>query len=714
MVRQFSSLKVGPSIGSSAVFLFFASVCVATEPGRVMPPGQRPPDHRLTDKPRNLDGYFPFIPPSELTAWEKRRVELKTQLQVALGLWPMPPRGPLQSVIHGAIDRDGYTVEKVYFASLPGHYVTGNLYRPKTQGDGRHAAVLCPHGHWANGRMFDAGDKAAQREMASGAETWTDNARYILQAKCAQLARMGCVVFQFDMLGYADSTAIPHREGFTDIEAVLRLQSQMGLQTWNCIRALDFVASLPDVDASRIGVTGGSGGGTQSFILTALDDRIAASFPAVMVSTAMQGGCICENAPYLRVGAGNVEIAAMCAPRPLGMTGANDWTRDIESKGLPELKALYRLYGADDRVMAWCFPQFGHNYNQVAREVMANWFNRSLTLNLPMPIRERAFVPIPPKDLSVFDASHPRPKDEAGAEGVKRTMSEQSERQMADLGPSDPAKLAEFRRVVGAALRVMLNDRLPAADQVAFQKAEPIDSRPEFTVQRMLMGRTNTKEAVPALWIGKPAANGDVVVWVHPAGKSSVFQSGDRLVPEAQSLVDAGLRILALDVIGTGESSWDFPKVDPRYAGYTFGYNSPLVAERVHDILTAIVAARQASNGPVSVVGWDAAGPWVVLANAVAGDAVGRCAADVNGFRFEAIRSMDDPMMLPGAVKYGGLGAVAALAAPRDLLLYNHRGTGTGRVVRMAYETAQATDRLRRERDRLPAMDVAEWLRKTR
>lgn len=681
------------------VVLALAGSVVADEPGRVMPQGQRPPDHRLTDKPRNLDGYFPFSPPGDLPTWEKRRAELKTQLQVALGLWPMPPRQPLQPVIHGAIDRDGYTIEKVYFASLPGHYVTGNLYRPKTVGG--HPAILCPHGHWANGRMFDAGEKAARTEIAIGGETWPENARYILQAKCAQLARMGCVVFHFDMLGYADSTAIPHREGFMDVDSVLRLQSQMGLQTWNCIRALDFVAALPDVDASRIGVTGGSGGGTQSFILTALDDRIAASFPAVMVSTAMQGGCTCENAPYLRVGTGNVEIAAMCAPRPLGMTGANDWTKEIEKKGLPELKALYRLYGADDRVTAWSFPQFGHNYNQVSREMMDNFFNVHFKLRLPLPVRERPFVPVPPKDLSVFDSAHPRPSDEVGADGVKAALTQQSDQSMADLTTE------ERRRIVGGALRAMIQDTVPKNEQVQVQDLGPVAGA---DIQKLLLSRLGAKEAVPALMIGSSKKDGDTVVWVHPAGKASLFQPNGKLVPEAQAVIDRNARILAVDVLGCGELAGDRPKVDPRYAGYTFGYNPPLVAERVHDILTAIVYAQASLPGRVQLVGWESAGPWALLAKALAGDRVQRCAADLNGFRFEAIQSMDDPMMLPGAVKYGGLGAFAALAAPGQLLLHNHRGTGTGQNVRMAYETTQATGRLRREPERLSPPDVVNWL----
>src|SRR5437870_528938 len=274
----------------------------------------------------------------------------------------MPPKTPLNAVIHGKIDRDEYTIEKVFFASYPGHYVSGNLYRPKGK-TGRLPGVLCPHGHFAQGRFFDAGDKAAQDQIKQGAETTLAGAHHPLQARCAQLARLGCIVFHYDMVGYADSQQITHRTGFTDVDAELRLQSFMGLQTFNSIRTLDFLTSLPDVDAKRIGVTGASGGGTQTFMLCAVDDRPAVAFPAVMVSTAMQGGCICENCSGLRRDTGNVEFAGLFVPKPLGMSAANDWTKEIMTKGLPELKALYRLYGAEDHVMARAFLQFDHNYN---------------------------------------------------------------------------------------------------------------------------------------------------------------------------------------------------------------------------------------------------------------------------------------------------------------------------------------------------------------
>src|ERR1051325_10984139 len=112
------------------------------------------------------------------------------------------------------------------------------------------------------------------------------------------------------MVGNAYSQVIAHRAGSTGFDAELRLQSFMGLQTWNSIRAPDFVCELPDVDTTRIGVTGASGGGTQTFMLCAVDPRPTVSFPAVMVSANMPGGCICENASLLRVGTNNVELAA--------------------------------------------------------------------------------------------------------------------------------------------------------------------------------------------------------------------------------------------------------------------------------------------------------------------------------------------------------------------------------------------------------------------
>jgi dienelactone hydrolase len=696
-----------------SVVLVFPLLLAANEPA-----SKAPRDSRLA-KPKTLDDYFPFAPPATKEAWETRRRQLREQVLVATGLWPLPPRTPLNPVIHGRIERDDYTIEKVFFASYPGHYVSGNLYRPRGK-VGKLAGVLCPHGHWNNGRFYEASDKEVQNQLRQGAGKTEQGARYPLQARCAQLARMGCVVFHYDMVGYADSRQIEHRKGFLDVEAELRLQSFMGLQTWNSIRALDFLLSLPEVDPQRIGVTGASGGGTQTFILCAVDDRPTVAFPAVMVSTAMQGGCVCENCSYLRVGTGNIELAALFAPKPLGMSGADDWTKEIESKGLPELKSLYRLLGAEDKVMAKAYLQFGHNYNQVSRELMYNWFNKHLKLGQPEPVVERPFVPVPPKELSVYDAAHPLPSDAVDAEGLRRYMTTTSDKQTAALKPKDRASVADFRREVGTALRVMINDTSPAKDdiQVIPAGAVPQLEAADYRVQQRLYVRKGEHKPSPELDVmndARPAyevysgAPKFIVIWIHPRGQSSLFDN-DKLVPAAKQILQKKGAIVAVDVFQTG----DFlqrrsPAVNKNYAGYTFGYNRPVLANRVHDILTAVARWRQ-SRRPVHLIGFGKAGPWVLLARGLCGDAVNRTAADMNQFRFENIQSMDDEMMLPGAVKYGGLPAFAALAAPGELYIHNHRGTASGQLLKAAYQAAKAPNNLVRNAEKASDEEVVEWL----
>ncbi|MFH1266190.1 MAG: alpha/beta hydrolase family protein, partial [Planctomycetota bacterium] len=336
-MNDFRSL-VRPLVGFCVLLLVTVGLSrsVRAEAPRVLPPGELPNDARLGDL-ETLNGYFPFAPCASPEEWAKRSERLRRQMLVATGMWPMPTKTPANAVIHGRIDRGEYTVEKVFLESFPGHFVTGNLYRPKGS-SGPGPGVLCPHGHWANGRFYDAGEKALADHIAAGAEKFDPSGRYPIQARCAKLARMGCTVFHYDMVGYADSVQLAHgpglREpmntpenwGYFSPQAESRMQNMMGLQTYNSTRVLDWFSELEEVDPRRIAVTGASGGGTQTFILCAVDPRPAVAFPAVMVSTAMQGGCTCENACYLRVGNGNIDIAALISPRPLGMTAADDWT----------------------------------------------------------------------------------------------------------------------------------------------------------------------------------------------------------------------------------------------------------------------------------------------------------------------------------------------------------------------------------------------------
>ena len=321
---------------------------------------------------------------------------------------------------------DGYSVEKCIFESLPGLWVTGTLYRPLDVPAGppcRECSVPMATGPTADSTK--ANDVAQQ--LASGGERWEAAAINPMQARCVQLARMGCVVYQYDMLGYADSRQISfgRAHGFaaqaadqevTDEGWLLfsplaesHAQSVMGLQTLATWRAVDMLLTLPEIDPQRIGITGASGGGTQSFIAAALDSRLAVAFPAVMVSTGMQGGCTCENSCLLRTGTGNVEIAALFAPKPLGLTAANDWTRTMPSDGFPQLQQVYAMYGQKEAVALFPSLHFGHNYNHVSRVSMYGWMNDHFELGGKQPILETDFERLAPQELTVWDDEHPQP-----------------------------------------------------------------------------------------------------------------------------------------------------------------------------------------------------------------------------------------------------------------------------------------------------------------
>ena len=166
-------------LASDRIYLFGTlvaaaiSVAVAVAPStaradapRVLPAGQLPDDSRLGPL-KDLNGYFPFTVSPSPEAWHDRAEKVRRQLLVATGLWPTPTKTPLNAKIYGRVDRDGYTVEKVTLESYPGFFVTGNLYRPKGK-SGKLPGVLSPHGHFANGRFYEAQIKSSASNSSRG------------------------------------------------------------------------------------------------------------------------------------------------------------------------------------------------------------------------------------------------------------------------------------------------------------------------------------------------------------------------------------------------------------------------------------------------------------------------------------------------------------------------------------------------------------------
>ena len=705
------------------ILLVGLTTVVRAESHRVLPPEALPDDVRLgelTTLADNNDDYFPFTPPESKEAWQTRSEQLNRQLLMATGLWPMPSKTPANAVVHGKVDRDGYTVERVYLESFPGHFVTGSLYRPKGR-SGKLPGVLCPHGHWADGRFYEAPADKFKQQLENGAERFDPSGKYPLQARCVQLARMGCVVFHYDMIGYADSVQLAHRPGnreamntarnwgYFSPKAETRLQNMMGLQTYNSIRSLDWFMDLPYIDSKRIAVTGASGGGTQTFILSAIDKRPAVAVPAVMVSGRMQGGCTCENASYLRVGTGNIEIAGLIAPRPLGMTSCGgDWTVNMEVMGYPQLKQLYKLMGVEDLVAGWHFKQFPHNYNYCSRDVMYDWLNRHLELGIDDPIEEQDFKWLSRVEMTVWNDDHPKP---ASGDDYERSLlkwiTEDSDRQLAKLVPTDAGSLAEYRKVVGGAVDVMIGRRLPEGeiDASVNEERKELDGA---IMLKLLVRNTSAGEELPAVvLIPEENRKEETVIWIDENGKQGLFQENGQPKPEVKKLLAAGLAVVGVDLFGQGEFTADGkPIAEARlaesgrgtwkgYAGYTFGYNYSVFSKRVHDILTMVALVRYGEHpvDTVHLVGLGGAGRWVAAARAQAGDVVARTVVDTAAFRFGNVTSFSDPDFLPGGAKYLDLPGMIALAAPGELWLSGEGDKATP-VIAAAYKASGHPEKL--------------------
>lgn len=341
-----------------------------------------------------LDRIAKTIP--DFATWKKRRAAVRQGILDGAGLNPMPKKTPLQPLRHSRRAHKGYTVENVAIETAPGLFLCGNLYlpakRPKSM-----AAILCPHGHARDPNYVKEG-----------------RYRPDMQVRCATLARMGAAVFSYDMVGYSDSRkqGWDHRAS----DQVLRLQ------IWNSIRAVDFVLSLPNVDPERIGITGASGGGTQTFLLTALDDRVAAAAPCVMVSAHFYGGCVCESGLPIHVRpdhiTNNTEIAALCAPRPLLLISCGgDWTLNTPKVEFPFVQRIYEFYGKKGLVENAHIGDEGHDYGPSKRQPMYTFFAKHFKLDSKKGKKtgsieqDEAGIPLEAHTtLQVFNEAHPLPK----------------------------------------------------------------------------------------------------------------------------------------------------------------------------------------------------------------------------------------------------------------------------------------------------------------
>lgn len=531
--------------------------------------------------------------------WEARRQVLQRQILAAAGLYPLPPRTPLRSEIFGRLDRGDHTIEKVLIQPIPGFYLAGNLYRPVGL-KGRAPGILSPHGHWKRGRLED-----------------TDQVS--VPGRCISLARQGYVVFSYDMVGYNDTRQMPHKFG-GKVEELWSF-GPLGLQLWNSIRALDFLQSLPDVDETRIGVTGASGGGTQTFLLAAVDTRVKAAAPVNMVSATFQGGCECENAPGLRINTFNAEIAALIAPRPLLLVSATgDWTANVPREEYPAIRSIYELFRRAGHVESVQMDA-GHNYNRASREAVYRFFAQHLLHDRSRAhITERPFEVPPEREMRVLNGKR-LPEGALDEEGIFARWKELS---------YTPQRPAQARAVLAAYLGTEWPQKLWADGQG----------------EQIVLSRTGRQDRVPGLWF-PGRGRGRMTLAVHPDGSAAA-----RKTPAIERLIERGETVLLIDAFQTGAAR----QARDRSEKYFLTFNVSDDAARVQDILTALRFLQLRGKGrPVDLVGINGAGVWCLFAAAVAPLRV-ELQADLRSFQ-----GTDEDFLrrffVPGIQRAGGLEA---------------------------------------------------------
>ena len=636
--------------------------------------------------PRDLNTPYTF-PGYTKAEWTEKAAALRQQIRVANGLVPTHEPTPLNAEIFGRIEREDYSVEKVYFEPFPGFFTTGNLYRPLGK-TGPFPGIVSPHGHWGRGRLENI-------ERGS------------IPGRCINFAKQGYVIFAYDMIGYNDSgKQIEHhyggaREGLWGLSA-------MGLQLQNSIHSIDFLESLPDVDSERIGCTGASGGGTQTFILTAVDERIKVSAPVNMISATMQGGCICENAPNLRLDASNLEIGALMAPRPLLLVSATgDWTVKTPTVEYPAIRSIYAHFNAEDKVHQ-VQVDAEHNYNKESREAVYAWFAKwFLGAEDASAFKEVAFQVEPDDDLLVF-AERELPAHALKQDEFLPAWTNRSQQAIEKQKPTNEAEFQAFREELGSGLQSALGLQIPKITDVKFVEPEgafPTTYQTSLSARHLVISRKGVGDAIPAiLFSPEPQVGHDpIVLIVHPEGKEQLIDSetGEPL-PLITDLLSTDRKVLLIDVFGTGEHG-DYERSED--TGYFTTYNRIAAALRVQDIVTTLRCfTGRGDVSEVNLIGIGEAGLWSLLAAGFTD--VKNVVIDAAEFDNNSDDAFLETLPIPNIRQVGDFRTAGTLVAPQPLIIHNTGSAFDTTWITEVYGNIGASELLHIAKDRLPDAEI--------
>ena len=475
--------------------------------------------------------------------WQAHLQAVRENFRLSLGQFP--ERTPLNPKLVGILERDGYVVEKLLIESQPGFPVTVNLYRPPEITEPL-PAVLNPLGHWADGK-----------------------AEAVVQARGIGLARHGYVALLYDPIGQGERSQVwdtatntnpmvSSTEQHADacLPCWLIGQTVINHMVWDGVRMLDYLEMRSDVDSSRIGCTGASGGGTYTMFLTAFDDRIKAAVP------------VCSTATYERMHSkgqigdpcqdpagsypNDLEMADLLmsrAPLPMQITSTTyDFFPLIGARDVyADVLDCYSALGVPERANMVEAPAH-HDYNQPMREAMYAWFNRWLK-DEPGAVTEAPFTPESPETLWCTTSGQAILSDR------NETVVSLNEERVQELSPAVPAldkqKDAErYRKDIREAARSVLD----YTGKSAAGAMQTVGTRTVGGLQvEEVYFESEVDLPVPGLVFHPPGEGPHpAIIYVHDGGKDvEAHESGI-----AAELARAGSMVFAMDLRGWGETRW--------------------------------------------------------------------------------------------------------------------------------------------------------------
>ncbi|MBL7223571.1 MAG: hypothetical protein ISS72_06950 [Candidatus Brocadiae bacterium] len=451
----------------------------------------------------------------EAEAFRAHQRELRTRLLACAGLWPLPERVPLDVHASKPLDHEWCTIRRIYYRLWPGVYGDGLLFLPKGTGKGPGPAVLCPHGHWRDG--------SAHPEV---------------QRRCLVLAKLGYVVFS------------PTQDHYEDPALGISHQT---LMVWGNMRALDYLQSLPQVDGTRIGCAGASGGGLQTQMLVAVDARVRAATICGMTCDYREivfpgrTHCGCNHFPSIMRYTDEPEISALGLPTPVQYLTMNDWTRSFAKNNYPTIRRLYEANGLKGRVDCKYWPT-GHSYDKPKRERTYWWMDKWLRgIGRGEPIAEPEVKTLPVKTLLALEAAVPASR---GFRHITRLY----EKTVRYATPRfvDRQAWVSYRDAMRSSLRELLST--PAASPKAETERISVGDFAGLAIERLLCA-SEEGILVPVIVLRPANAEGKLpaAILCSDAGKAALRAA--KGAGSAMALARAGSLVALPDVRFVGELS---------------------------------------------------------------------------------------------------------------------------------------------------------------